>query len=701
VPLARSCPACKTVFAGDACAKCTETTHAPPPKSPQPRLPGYEILETLGRGGMGVVYRARQIALDRVVALKTMVPESSRDPEFQGRFEREAKSMAALSHPNIVTVHDYGEREGFIWFAMELVEGTDLRRILTDKKRLPPGEAAGLVVQVCDALEYAHSKGVVHRDVKPENVLVDSRGRVRLTDFGLAKILGPDAGGLLTQSGAVLGTARYMAPEQMENPSSVDHRADVFSVGVVFYELLTGERPLGQFDPPSKKADLPAQWDAIVLRALAREPGRRFASIGELRAELARAGTGAPPPQVRRSKAWLAVVLIPVIGVSLYGTWRLTRRKSPPHVPAAKSEISIAQVEFQQREGPFGDIFTQAWDPLPENPFRASTPDRIEILVKFLRKYEVLKVPLEEIRSGYVALWSSAVLVALETAAADRLTSVEGNRWCHAAPPFFVTVVSGESSRAEYVDLVRRVQRKLRLPESEPDLPLGNLALSPKNLPRGWSVATDATPFSGLVPSGVEASIVTALTRGGTAEIGYVAIRSSHHQEAVFRASAEKLRARKFEIRTARNTATLLVLMSDDHGTFEKLAIDIRRRTGHPAKSFDTIVPSKVELPEGFEPEVDSSDPVVVLRETRIDGLAAKDIRHAYYARSARSGREELLLLELADADLTNPVWKSLASWGERWTERAWVCAVAAQSRERVQILQNRMREKFGLDPVR
>jgi serine/threonine protein kinase len=223
-----------------------------------------EILECLGRGGMGVVYKARQKALGRIVALKILAPERSTDPGFAGRFTAEARMLASLNHPNIVTIHDFGESGGFYHLVMEYVDGVNLRQAMT-AGRFTPEQALAIVPPVCEALQYAHDHGVVHRDIKPENLLLDQQGRVKVADFGIAKLLGsataggPDAaaadsapaaappagagpGGPDTLGASAAGTPQYMAPEQRAR-GAVDHRADIYSLGVVLYELLTGTLP--------------------------------------------------------------------------------------------------------------------------------------------------------------------------------------------------------------------------------------------------------------------------------------------------------------------------------------------------------------------------------------------------------------------------------------------------------------------------
>ena len=199
-----------------------------------PHFPQLEIIELLGQGGMGAVYKARQKHLDRFVALKVIPPAAANEPAFAERFAREARALARLNHPNIVMVHDFGEAGGIYYLLMEFVDGSNLRQAM-GAGHLQPQEAIAIVPLVCDALQYAHDQGVVHRDVKPENVLLDKSGHVKIADFGLAKLLHHSPRDFtLTHSRQVMGTPQYMAPEQIERPSDVDHRADIYSLGVMF-----------------------------------------------------------------------------------------------------------------------------------------------------------------------------------------------------------------------------------------------------------------------------------------------------------------------------------------------------------------------------------------------------------------------------------------------------------------------------------
>ena len=263
----------------------------------RPLFPGLELISLLGYGGMGAVYKARQRKLDRLVALKIIRGDAAADPAFAERFNREARTLARLSHPGIVAIHDFGETTSsstdsnappMFYIVMEFVDGTNLRQLMNGKE-LPPEQAYAIVPQVCDALQYAHDEGVVHRDIKPENILIDRRGRVKIADFGLAKLVaGSNDDFTLTGIHQVMGTPRYMAPEQMEGSREVDHRADIYSLGVVFYEMLTGQVPAGHFDPPSHKANVDHRLDSVVLRAMARDPDRRFQRASEVRINVER-----------------------------------------------------------------------------------------------------------------------------------------------------------------------------------------------------------------------------------------------------------------------------------------------------------------------------------------------------------------------------------------------------------------------------
>ncbi|MGJ8640624.1 MAG: serine/threonine-protein kinase [Opitutaceae bacterium] len=270
------CPTCllKQAFLTQAPeAEVKDRVEAPSPESIADKFPQFEIAECLGQGGMGVVYKARQKSLNRWVAIKILSPEKVGDGKFADRFTREAQTLAQLNHKNIVTIFDYGEVEGLYYIVMEFIDGINLRDLLNDGQ-LQSDQALRIVTPICEALQYAHNKGIVHRDIKPENILIDHDGRIKVADFGIASLIG--------STGELAGTPPYMAPEQ-DAQTGVDHRADIYALGAVLYEMLTGERPNTPLDLPSQKVELDIRIDDIVLRALSQEPERRYQTAYDFR----------------------------------------------------------------------------------------------------------------------------------------------------------------------------------------------------------------------------------------------------------------------------------------------------------------------------------------------------------------------------------------------------------------------------------
>src|SRR5580700_2620082 len=292
------CPACLLKQGAETGPPADSVPFQPPGLEEVARLfPQLEILAFIGKGGMGAVYQARQPALDRLVALKILPPQAAGGPGFAERFNREARALARLSHPNIVAVYEFGQVNELPFFLMEFVDGLNLRQ-LEQAGKLSPREALQIVPQICEALQFAHDEGIVHRDIKPENILVDKKGRVKIADFGIAKILGGGPDVAITETKGAIGTPHYMAPEQLEKPATVDHRADIFSLGVVFYEMLTGELPLGKFGPPSsRKVEVDVRLDEVVLHALEKDPERRYQHVSQVKTAVDTiSGSAAPPP---------------------------------------------------------------------------------------------------------------------------------------------------------------------------------------------------------------------------------------------------------------------------------------------------------------------------------------------------------------------------------------------------------------------
>jgi serine/threonine protein kinase len=285
-------------------ATATGTTEAsaqafipPSPEALAALFPQFDILALLGKGGMGAVYKVRQKALDRIAALKILPREIGDNPALATQFTREARALAQLNHPGIVTLYEFGETSGLFFFLMEFVDGMTLHRLL-DNGRIAPRDALAIVPQICDALQYAHDHGVVHRDIKPENILLDKQGRVKIADFGLVKLVrslaapesSPAAASstatLILQDGHILGTPAYMAPEQREHPATVDHRTDIYALGVVFYQMLTGELPGRPLQVPSGKVAIDVRLDEVVLRALESQPDRRYQHASDVKTRI-------------------------------------------------------------------------------------------------------------------------------------------------------------------------------------------------------------------------------------------------------------------------------------------------------------------------------------------------------------------------------------------------------------------------------
>ena len=274
------------------------------------QIGGYRLDRLIASGGMGRVYQGMQMSLDRAVAVKVLPAELADKPELVSRFRREISMLSALNHPHIVSILDggFGEELGLYYYVMEYVEGVTLREIIEDRT-LSASEALALVPPICDALTYAHSQGVIHRDIKPANLLLDRNGHVKIADFGLSRLLEEaDGRERITQTHQLMGTLEYMAPEQREGAKKVDHRADIYSLGVVIYEMLTGELPIGRFDPPSRKVQVDVRLDEVVLRVLAKDPERRYQQASDVAVDVKRLSAvdhePPPPPASYPSPDW-------------------------------------------------------------------------------------------------------------------------------------------------------------------------------------------------------------------------------------------------------------------------------------------------------------------------------------------------------------------------------------------------------------
>jgi hypothetical protein len=301
-----------------------------------PAIPGYELLHSVGQGGMGEVYVARQLALGRLVAVKFLAPDPEVEPhEALERFRREAELMARVSHPNIVSVFDFGCVGNQPYLMMEYVEGGNLRRRMTPGEPADVGDVRSVLNPVCEALSYLHRQGILHRDLKPENILMQDEINPKVADFGIAVLSGGVS--TLTRTGHGLGTLGYVAPEQQYR-LRVDERADQYSLAAIAYELLTGEKALGVFKPPSyHNARLDPSVDAVILRALQEEPSERYPSIREFGEALDEALVVVRPQSrwprpLARSLAVLAILVAALATIAI--AWPgMTARLAPPEAP--------------------------------------------------------------------------------------------------------------------------------------------------------------------------------------------------------------------------------------------------------------------------------------------------------------------------------------------------------------------------------
>ncbi|MBI2921850.1 MAG: protein kinase [Planctomycetes bacterium] len=372
------------------------------PSSARMKLGAYEATEILGRGGMAVVYKGMQQSLGRVVAIKVLPKEFSRDRQFVGRFHREAESVAKLNHPNIIQIIDKGEDNGTCYFVMEYVKGQSLSQKLANKG-CTFKELVQIALQVCAALHYAHETGVVHRDIKPGNILLDdTTGVAKVADFGIAQLAEKSTAiGTLTGDHMAMGTLDYMAPEQKRDAKHVDRRADIFSIGVMLYEMATGRVPMGIFDPPSKiNRELPRDFDVIVMKCLRDKPDERFQTC----MELANALAGLP----QTSSTMVRMITSVKSGVTTIGTE--IGRKNPRYIGAILfllagigagifGIVKYAEGREKNKEGGPGPSAsnTEPVKPVEPGPDKP-VPDRGEADKAFAKKIDDARRAVEEKR---------------------------------------------------------------------------------------------------------------------------------------------------------------------------------------------------------------------------------------------------------------------------------------------------------------
>jgi eukaryotic-like serine/threonine-protein kinase len=428
-------------------------------------LDRYELEELVGTGGMSSVYRAHDRLLDRTVALKVLHEHHLQDPEYVERFRREARSVAVLSHPNIVTVIDRGEHEGRQFIVFEYVDGQNLKRLIENGRPVPVDTALHLATQIAHGLSFAHRNGLVHRDVKPQNVLLNGDGRAKVTDFGIARSLDVKHG--MTQTGTVLGTSDYIAPEQAQGKEIGEH-TDVYSLGVVLYELLTGEVPYpGENfvavamrhinDPPpsvrEKRPEVPARVDEAVQRAMAKDPADRFPSMADFGRELeacmsptegqteiiapGTAPVAARTARRRRLSPWpLVLLLLGLIAIGAVGAYFLFRHTGSPSKGGG---------------GRSGPLATHVSAPTAYDPFGTGTPGENNSEAHLATDGSAsTHWSTENYHDSFALLHKPGVGLVLDPGGVDRLSRLTVT----SDTPGFTAVIKGGDSTSHFPDTV-------------------------------------------------------------------------------------------------------------------------------------------------------------------------------------------------------------------------------------------------------
>lgn len=484
-----TCPTCGEPLAGEHCARClfattfSEDDVLPEPETPAPwmRLAGLELHEEIGRGGMGVVYRARQPLLDRVVAVKVLMHAKFARPEERERFHREARTAARLKHPGIVGIIDVGDDEGVPWFSMEHVVGQSLEQIVREHP-MEARLAARCVLRVADAVQHAHENGVLHRDLKPSNILLDEVGHPHVTDFGIARILSGEKG--LTRTGQVLGSPSYAAPEQAQG-GDADARTDVYGLGALLYHLLTGRPPfqgptldsiliqLREEDPVSPRRltpSVPRDLETVCLKCLRKDPASRYATAAEVAADLGRFLTKVPIRARPLSPAenawrwcqrrpWVAALIATTIllgGSLIIGSLSVARREHRQEQRV--SLLAFAREERQEGVAGFRkkalDALQKAWrlEPSPELRQEAiaclSLPD---VIWEHTIPGGSIKEDLGSADGSRVARFENGALIVTDLARGNEIHRIDGFT---AAPLFHL------DDRGQRLAVVRKVKQK-------------------------------------------------------------------------------------------------------------------------------------------------------------------------------------------------------------------------------------------------
>ncbi|HEV3027146.1 MAG TPA: serine/threonine-protein kinase, partial [Planctomycetota bacterium] len=611
-------------------------------------------------------------------------------------------------------------------FAMEFIDGTNLRQILRDRK-LTPEQGLKIVPQLCDALEYAHGEGVVHRDIKPENILLDKKGRVKIADFGLAKLVGADAPANLTMTNMVMGTPHYMAPEQVENPKGVDHRADIYAIGVVLYEMLTGELPIGHFEMPSKKVHIDVRLDEVVLKALEKSPDRRYQNASDVKNAVTKATsvtsaesyspTVITPKPATKTKTPFAAG-IGILGVVLAGAiaWKAIGVQQtavvvppmPPVIepPVVAGPLDLTPLYFGPEERPGHYVFQGVGKGLPRNPMPAKDPAEIDALVQILDDIGLQNIPRSDIRQGYLAAWFrfEAAFIALETPIAERierefhaLRKLE-NRWSYRKGSLLVFAWSPRKERRTvFVDLVLRLQKKLGLPPETPEVSLENLRFDRSDIPSDWVFRDGVAPAP--VPAGVQDHYEVSFEPTDGADFLEYRVWVGKTAQDADTIAAQKLGfagRRKVEVRRAGRTVAALALQGTDLGAFEKVAKNLRRLMGFPDQTFETIALSAEDLPAGYSFDKTETDPARVLRQLGVSGVLASDVSRAASYRFKPAGMA--VIIESSDSKQRSVIEQEIHKTGVAFQTDIWVLGLEGPDDVTLDALEDLLRDKVAQD---